>query len=197
LNLDESLTIYQSSQALPGAPLPWQSLGSRDRFQTVNQFIGGQVGTDATYLRGPWLITARAQVAFGAQFSSLDIQGLQTLFPPAGSPSFFGGGLLALPSNIGVHHRERFAVVPEAGLDLGYQFTPCFRVFVGYNLLYESSVLRVGQQIDATLSASTIPNFLPPGTPAPLTVGPNRPEVFFHDTSYWVQGLTIGVDLRY
>ena len=44
--------------------------------------------------------------------------------------------------------RDRFAVLPEFGFDVGYQLTSRWRSFIGYNFLYISDVARPGNQID-------------------------------------------------
>ena len=81
----------------------------------------------------------------------------------------FAGGLLALPgANIGRYTQSKFAVVPEAGVKIGYHLTPNLRLAVGYNFLYLSSVLRPGDQIDTGLDVTRIPNFPLPGDYRPV-----------------------------
>jgi len=67
------------------------------------------------------------------------------------------GGLLALPSNIGTQTRNRFAVIPELGVKVGYQLTDHIRVYAGYNFLYASSVVRPGNQIDPVINRAQLP----------------------------------------
>jgi hypothetical protein len=105
----------------------------------------------------------------------------------------FVGGLLAERSNIGSFHRDRFSVVPEVDLKVGYQLTDHVKVFAGYDFLYWSSVVRPGQQIDRTIDETLIPNFNSGATPA----GQNRPMVLFRESDFWAQGLTLGLEFRY
>ena len=65
--------------------------------------------------------------------------------------------------------RDRFTVVPEVGVNLGYQFTSYLRGSLGYNFLYWSSVARAGDQLTGIPKA----------------------------TDFWVQGLTAGVSFRF
>src|SRR5947209_7010179 len=98
-------------------------------------------------------------------------------------------GLLALPSNSGRTSDAQFAVVPEADLTLGRQVTDCCRVFVGYTFVYVSSVARPGQAVDPVVNLAQ----LTPGAFA----GELRPQRRDATTEFWVQGLNLGVELRY
>ena len=164
-----------------------------DRFDTHNQFYGGQVGLDGEVRRGRFFVDLRGKVALGDNHQTLTIQGAQIITDPAGNVQTFRGGLLALPSNIGRFTSEHFSVVPELGVSLGYQVTDQLRVTVGYNLLYWTSVIRPGEQIDRVVDETQIPNFGAIHPPA----GQNRPMVLFKQSDYWAQGLTFGLEFRY
>src|SRR5204862_492234 len=81
------------------------------------------------------------------------------------------GGLLALPSNIGRYSRDRFAVLPEASINLGYQVTPWLRATAGYTFLYCSNVVRPGDQVNLAVN----PTQLPSNLTAPAPSGPAHP----------------------
>jgi hypothetical protein len=120
-------------------------------------------------------------------------------FSPAGAApggvGAFPGGLLALPgANIGNFTRDKFAVLPEVGLKVGYHVTPNLRLAVGYNFLYLSDVVRPGDQIDSGLDVTRIPNFPVPGA-QPLPVA--RPTVPFNDTGVFAQGITFSLQWSY
>ena len=80
-------------------------------------------------------------------------------------------------------------VVPEVGINLGYQFTNHIRGFIGYNFLYWSNVVRPGNQIDQAVN----PNLIPPSIPG----GPSRPTFDFHGSDFWAQGINFGLDIRW
>jgi hypothetical protein len=104
------------------------------------------------------------------------------------------GGLLALPTNIGHFSRDRFSVVPEIGVNLGYQLTDHLRAYVGYNFLYWTNVVRPGAQIDRVLDVTLIPNFPVPGA---VPTGQNRPMVPFKENDFWAQGINFGLEFRW
>src|SRR5262249_38489401 len=131
--------------------------------------------------------------AFGVTHQSLDIDGGQRIASINGQVQTFRGGLLALPSNIGHFSQSRFAVVPELNLKFGYNLTENVRVFVGYDFLYWSNVLRPGDQIDLALDANAVPNS---GAPFPAA-GQVRPVVPFRTTGYWATGMNAGIEIRY
>ncbi len=131
-------------------------------------------------------------MAFGTVFQTAEIAGGQTRLLPNGTVGQYAGGLYALPgANIGTHTQNKFAVMPEAGFNVGYHVTPGFRVFVGYNFLYLSSVLRPANVIDPNLDAARIPNFAVPGSPAPLPFP--RPQPQLTTTDFFAQGLNFGM----
>ena len=195
LEIQENLVFTNDVPAVGNNP-PVASRGDRvfvfDRFDTHNRFYGGQIGANAEWRRGPWSLDTRFKLAVGATQQSVDIDGGQQIVRANGVVQNFQGGLLALPSNIGHFSQTRFAVVPEVGVKVGYNFTDNLRVFVGYDFLYWSNVVRPGDQIDTSLDANRIPNFgaFPPANQI-------RPVVPFRTTNYWALGLNAGLELRY
>jgi hypothetical protein len=101
------------------------------------------------------------------------------------------GGLLALSSNIGRFSKDRAEVIPEFGGRVGYQVTPHLRVFAGYSLLYWGEVVRAGNEVDQVVN----PNLLP-GSRTPTT-GPPRPLPLLTGSSFWAQGIELGLELRF
>jgi hypothetical protein len=99
--------------------------------------------------------------------------------------------LLALPSNSGHFFTERFAVVPEGSLTLGYQVTDNLSISIGYTFLYWSHVARPGDQIDRAVSPAALP--ISGTAPVPSS----RPAFSFNETDFWAQGLTFGLELRF
>ncbi|HEY1859023.1 MAG TPA: BBP7 family outer membrane beta-barrel protein, partial [Gemmataceae bacterium] len=194
LNLEDGIHVEENLVGVPTLPnFANDHIVVSDVFDTRNQFYGGQVGVDAELRRGRWFLDLKGKIALGDNHESLNIQGAQTITDPAGNVQVFRGGLLALNSNIGHFTRDRFAVVPEIGINVGYQVTDYMRVTVGYNFLYWSNVLRAADQIDRVIDETQIPNFGATHPPA----GQNRPAVLFKETDYWAQGVTFGVEFRY
>ena len=127
------------------------------------------------------------KIALGNVHESVSITG-NTVFQPVGMMPFTQpGGLLAQGSNIGTFHQNRFAVVPEVGVKVGYRITDWCRAFVGYNFLYVSDVMRPGDQIDLRLNTAQIPRI---GQPQAAPIGP--PIIPFRHTDYWAQGVNFG-----
>ncbi len=202
INLDESLTITENVMGLPTAPAPFtnQLITVTDRFATQNHFYGGNLGADARWYWGRWSVDVRGQVALGDTVQILDIHGSQHFVPGIATASGlvvqnFTGGLLALPSNIGHFTHNVFSVVPEIGVNLGYQILPNLRGFVGYNFLYWSNVIRPGTSIDRVVDLTQVPNFLP--NPSAVPPAPGHPAAVFHEVGFWAQGLTFGLEFVY
>jgi hypothetical protein len=101
------------------------------------------------------------------------------------------GGLLALPSNIGRFSKDRTEVIPEFGARIGYQVTSHLQVFAGYSLLYWGEVVRAGNEVDLTVNPALLP-----GSGIPVT-GPRRPMPLLTNSSFWAQGIDLGLELRF
>jgi hypothetical protein len=206
LQLDERLTIVENYTRIADFQVFDRALGQvvtepagtniviRDSFATRNDFYGGQLGTALQYHRNRWTVDLRTTVALGTTHQRLTIEGNQVRTLPGQPPLFFNGGLLALDSNIGTYSRDRFTVVPEVGLNVGYQVTDHVRAFVGYNFLYWSNVIRPGDQIDPVIDVNRVPRFAPPGIPDATSV---HPAVLFKSTDFWAQGINVGLEFRW
>lgn len=197
LNFTENLSITEAFLRDPASPMtvgtPAISGIVNDQFRATNNFYGANLGLTGEMRRGRWFANARTSIAFGTMHETATIGGGQALFFGPGVVGQYAGGLLALPgSNIGTFSQNRFAVVPEIGLNLGYHITPHLRVFVGYNFLYLSNVLRAPGTIDTAVDAARIPNFPLPGSPAPLTTT-THPAPQFNTTDLWAQGISFGL----
>jgi hypothetical protein len=209
LRLNEGLYITEIGQNFPFEPRrPNQAFRIDDRFDTTNAFYGGQVGLTGELRRGRWSLETRGLVALGVTHQTLTINGTASFVPPfAGMAGQQPGGLLALPgANIGRFTQDRFGVVPELGLTLGYQLTDAIKLTAGYNLIYWSSVLRPGDQIDRRLDITKIPdfldrdaagNFIDPNTGQIVKPVPGAPRPLLRETDFWAQGFTLGIEFRY
>jgi hypothetical protein len=201
VSLDEDLDVFQGSNLLAGGTsglagttlVQPSSVALVDHFGTQNDFYGGQLGGRVEYLRDHLVLRATAKVALGATVEELRVLGVTQQAGTNGMQTTVPGGLLALSSNIGRTTRDEFAVVPEFSINVGYAFNPLVRVFVGYTFLYWSEVLRPGDQIDRTVNPALLPTSQSFGTSG----GPARPGQVLQSSTFWAQGINLGLELRY
>ncbi len=194
LQLNEGLGVGENLQVLPGVPgIGGNAFITDDQFDTANHFYGGQLGARAEVRRGKLFLTATAKVALGDNHETVVINGSSTITPAGRLPVTLPGGLLALPTNIGHYNHDSFAVVPEAGLTIGYQLGEHLRVYAGYTFLYWSDVARPGEQIDVGVNAARLPVVPPFVGP----VGAARPAFTFRETDFWAQGVHVGLEYRF
>jgi hypothetical protein len=192
LYLDEQLTITEQSTGLAGAgPFAGVSSTATDQFHAKNRFYGAQVGAIFTHVEGPWTFAVTGKVAAGVTRSIVDITGSSAVLSGGPVPTL-PGGLLALNSNIGSQHHQHFSVVPEVGLNVGYDVNQHWRVFAGYSILYWTGVSRPGRQIDRVLDENRIPGF--PPAPATTSVRPIAPG---GTENIWAQGVNVGLLFRW
>lgn len=199
LNLRESLSF---STAIDAGPLGFPDVvfNSFDEFTTRNNFYGGQLGVRGEYLLNRIMLQAAIKVALGDVREQVQINGLtQTnLILGPGTPILpYAGGIFAQPSNIGDHTRHVFGVLPEVDINVGYQVRDWARIFVGYNFLYLSNVVRPGNQINPSLNTTRIPFNTDPNGPNLTPAGPAQPAFSFHDSSFWAQGINFGIEFRF
>jgi hypothetical protein len=197
LRLRETLSFSASSATIPDPDV----FQVTDVFETTNHFYGLQAGIRGEYARDRWFARGTAKVAVGVMRQSIDVGGdfVTNDFNNFQDPQHFVGGFFAQPTNLGQHGRDRFGVVAEAGLKLGYRLTRWASLVVGYTFLYANPVVRPGPQIDRNINTTQALSFQAPETPPPVLTltGPAQPTVRWRETDVWVQGLTAGVSFAF
>lgn len=135
------------------------SLLVQDRISARNQFYGANIGGRIGYSSGPWFIDATAKVAIGGVHQIVTLDGTTTLVSGGGlvGPATTPGGFLTNVANGGRTSENRFAVLPEANIQLGYQLTSWANVFAGYQVLYLSNMARAGDQVDRNINPNRLP----------------------------------------
>jgi hypothetical protein len=201
LTLTEDLTISQATILLPGGTAGFNdqvigvptNVGIFDKFGVDNNFYGGQVGAKWEYLSGNFFANGLIKLAIGGVHEDINIGGSSSTSGGGTTPRSTAGGLLALASNSGHANHDDFAFVPELGVNLGYQFTPVFRAYVGYTFLWWSDVARPGDLINRNINPSLVPTSTTFGT----NNVPAEPSRSIHQTDFWAQGVNFGVEFRY
>ncbi len=192
LDLAETFNLLYESTGVTGAYTG--SYGAAfDVFQTRNQFYGASLGLRGSYLHGPFTLEMSGRVSLGVNHQLVNIYGgYQAInFVAPGVVSAGPEGFFAQPANSGRYTSNEFAMVPEVQVKLGYDLTPAIRLSVGYNFLYESSVVRPGDQINRNL---------PKGQTfhqATDVDDPVHPSPLFNRTDFYAHGLTVGLSYRY
>ena len=191
MDFAEDLQINEDLTSLLASPDNGQFLID-DRFETHNIFNGADLGVMWKTGRGLFSLDLLMRMAVGSTHQTcvdrrLDhaspvraVRQTTSRTPPA--------ACLRNAQTSASTTRNRFAVVPELGVTLGYAISPQWRATVGYTFLYWSSVVRPGDQIDRDIN----PNLLPPEV-TPLT-GLERPTFHFVESDLWVNGLSLGLE---
>ena len=188
--LNDSLTINSDQVNVGQTSVPiGTTVGVWDRFTTRNTFNGVQIGviTERRWCR--WWLSTRGTLALGNNNSVVNIAGQSTTVNPETGTTVTQSGLLAQSTNIGRYTANDFAVVPQLGVNLGWEIAGGLWATVGYNFMYWSKIRRPGDQIDTDLNLSQL-------SPGGLT-GLARPAYPGTTTDYWAQGLNFGLAYRY
>ena len=81
-------------------------------------------------------------------------------------------------------------MIPQLGVELGYQINCNWRAFIGYNVLYWGGVLQSGRQIDTHLDPRNFAAAQAGGLPYPAY--PDKTTNFFgRKESIWAQSADI------
>ena len=169
-------------------------IGLSDRFDTFNRFYGGQLGLNTEVRMNNWYLNATGKVALGVVNQRMDIRGVSTLQTP-GSPnvSVIQAGLYANATNNGRYSQDKFGVVPEVGVNLGYSWRSWLTTSIGYNFLYLNSVVRPSEQYSTTINPSVVPLSASYGA----NNGVVTPNPAGNTTDFFFQSINFTIAVRY
>lgn len=201
VDLRENLDLVDNQRAIDGgtvtfigAPFgPPSTVSANDHFGTSNKFFGGQLGAAGEINFGHYFVGFNGKVALGGNHEAVTVAGSSTLNTP-GLPTFMvPGGQFAVASNMGRFTHDEFAVVPEGELKIGCQVSRFLRLYVGYDFMYWSRVVRPGSQVDLVVDVKQVP--IDPGF-NPTATG-TFPRPLFQHTDFWAQGIDFGMEFKY
>ncbi len=221
LDLREGLTLSETSTAVVGGAVPYlgavyspngggtlPAVALTDAFGTRNEFYGGQIGIESEAHVGRLFLGLTGKVALGDVHETLNVAGdthllgvpgvpttptPQPIRPTGGPMTTAPGGLYALPTGIGNYDRNRFAVLPEVDIKVGYRLTERLSAFVAYDFLYLSDVVRPGNQINHEVDLNRVPSafeFQTANVPAASNIS-------LHSSDFWAQGISFGMALQF
>ena len=137
----------------------------QDRFNTINNFYGAQIGSEWIVRFGECLtMDVSLKGIFGVNHQIVNISGLTVLTDTTGALTGTAGqiavdrqqGFYAQPSNIGSYSRDRFTWGPELGVKFDYAINDNVKLGVGYTLFYMDRIVRPGDQIDTTINVQPL-----------------------------------------
>jgi len=192
LQLSEGFNLTAFLAGIPTSDLyAGQSGTAQDYFATRNRFYGSALGLRGRYSFGPVSVEASGRLAMGASQEVLTVKGSYVDFGAPYAHSSGPYGIFAMPANEGRFSSAHFAVVPEVQLKLGYDITSAIRITVGYDFLYDSNVIRPGDEINRNVPKGQ--TFQQDGTVASTT----SPVRLFRTTDFSAQGINVGVAVRF
>lgn len=186
--LDDALNIATSTLSTSG-PTSGTTIDLFDRFDTESTFHGPQIGFQVSGSRGWWSLDLSSKVAVGVTSFAARVAGQSVTTTETGDSSTVDAGLLAQATNIGVYDESQTSAVTEVRLSLRRRLNSAWSATFGYTAMAWSDVLRASEQIDLNVNTSQIP----PGT----LEGRSRPTFPFSTTSFWAQGLHVGLEHWY
>ncbi len=186
--ISEDLLIDSFTQSSVGSAV--QSIAVTDRFDANNEFHAGHFGLRGDYRCGRLGVEVLARFAFGNMRQTVNIAGSTITTDANGGTSVRDSGLLAQAStNAGLHVQDAFSFMDETGIKLVFYPVERLKLSLGYTLMYWSSVVRPGDEIDTEVDGRLL-TAIPPTDAV-------HPEFVFNPTAYIVQGLNFGAEFRF
>jgi hypothetical protein len=181
-NLSDSVLMAQAGAA------GTTTYDVRDSFRARNDFYGGEIGLRTQLYRGRWSLEVLTKIALGCNRQVVTVDGQGVIGTDA-----FNAGLFAGPSNSGTYARDVFTLIPQLGVELGYQWNCHWRAYVGYDVLYWGEVARAGEQIDRRIDVQNTPFFgrFDPTNALPFPAFPNK------TAGFWAHGVNVGTEFRF
>jgi hypothetical protein len=173
------------------------SFNTTNKVRAWNQFYGAQTGLEIDMKFGSFFLDVRGTLGLGDMHQVADVGGATTIMNndpahPSPASSVIPGGLLAGPTDLGQHSRDRFSYLPEVNAKVGCQLTSWFRVWVGYDGLLIGHAAGASQ---STVTNSLNTSISVAGSSTNVNIA--QPAFRFSDRDVWVQGATFGCELRY
>jgi hypothetical protein len=199
--IDDSLSISHRMTQIAGSvafPAGTQ-FAFQDLFDARNTYHGGELGLLGEYDLDRVTMSMMAKLGLGNMEQQVSIRGNSSVTDIANVTTNYAGGLLALPnppSNIGSYTHNSFVFVPEVEIKLSYHMTRNLDLSIGYSLLFFTDVALAADQFDMSRQGTPTVNASQllgggAGVPGnPLFSG-------VRDSTYWVQGLTLGGTLKF
>jgi hypothetical protein len=202
VGMDEDLNVNSATTVLPGGSAAFNgnlvtagTVKIFDRFETRNDFFGGQVGLRTGVECWRLFLNLEGKLAVGSVHEVVNASGATTFIAPNGLiTNNLTGGLLVVSSNAGIHSKNDLTFIPEVGVKFGVHLTKHLSAHVGYQYMYWFDVVRPGDQIDRVINPALVPSNLAFGG---LNPGPNRPVVPLDKTAFWAQGVNFGFELSF
>jgi hypothetical protein len=175
------------------APFAGSQVVRQESFTSHSRFYGGQVGVRGRADLETMVISGHAQLGLGVTDEEVTIRGTSVRTTPAGATIVSPGALLALPGNIGRFDRDKFAQVPEFGVDIDFPIGDHLTLGLGLTALYWSRVARLEDQLSQAVDVTQIPN-LPGGGGAAIV---NHVGVALRQSDFWLLGALARVEVRW
>lgn len=177
----ERIDIISASRILPAETTV---VSLEDHIQTFSKFYGGQIGLKGDYTRGRWTFDGKGVLALGGNAEQIRAKGFGMTDGPGGR-TVSAVGLYVQPSNSGSFSRIALNFVTEWNANLTFAVTQRIGVRVGYTLITWNNLVRPGDQIEP-IKRNQVNG-----------VAPASPSIPFRSDFFWVQGVSVGLNLKW
>ncbi len=186
LRFQESIKLSESFEPTGPFYAPGTTFEFYDGYAVENEFHGAELGLNYMTQRSRWVLDMTAKLGLGNLRSTCSIDGYSRVVVPGALDQTMTGGFLTAGSQLGTTERDKFALLPQADVRLGYCMTPNLRFHVGYSFLFLQNVIRPGSLISTQVDSD---DFLVDATPDPNDPGLDKDAI---EEGVWLQGVNFG-----
>lgn len=153
-----------------------------DRIRTENDFHGVEFGLNHMFQRGKWLLDISNVLAVGQVRRVAELDGSTRITVPGAIDETFAGGFFVGSGDVGRFVDHNYAVLPQVRANLSYCIANNWRLGVGYNFLYLSSMFRPDSFLNTTFDGSQLGRAPTTGVVAERPATPDR-NAYLHGVS--------------
>ena len=175
-NLSDSVLINETPQSTN----PFAMYNINDNFSARNDFYGSEIGLRTNIYRQRWSLEILTKLAIGDTHQTVNISG-QTIKTTADGTTAYDAGVFALNTNSGTFQQDVFTLIPQLGLELGYQLSCHWRAYLGYNILFWGSGGAPAIRSTCRSTRATFPRILRSSPPPEF---PGRPSGARHQRGF-------------
>ncbi len=152
-HLGEDFSISETLRPAGGFFVPGTTYALSDAIETRNDFHGGEFGLEHFRQRNRWILELGVRAALGNLRRRFEARGQSDVLVPGVLESSSDGGFL-VPVGLVTETSNKFAVLPQLRVGLGFMPRPNLRLHTSYDFLYLNRVSRPGSLMPQAIDGS-------------------------------------------
>lgn len=154
--VDEEFAAQEILIPTDGIYVAGTRLELNDRITSENEFHGLELGLNHMHQRGKWMLDIATLFAVGEVQRSVTLDGSTRVTVPGFQDTTLPGGFYLGPNDVGRYQDRDYAVIPQVRTSLSFCMGCNWRLGVGYNFMYLSSMFRPDSYLNTSFDGSRL-----------------------------------------